>query len=448
MLIKGIDSSFRHSQNGMKRDDMEAIRKWTNVHGEVVIFRSTGSWSLRWIEWGYPTKNFHVKGKSSDWGPQAGLVPYDGVYSKVGGDPVKAAKGTKYNVEGLESGFAIKGQLELTLKQINEQVSTPAGAPPRCAITQKIDISHSKNLLLKATRSGKGAKEFLFRADYIEKAVKGANGLYRIFVYPEKLKAIYGRLVFDRSLDHLAEPLEVMMSNEVGAQMPMTGDYDLFAICPPWAQYGSKLNRKIVKTGIKLNGRAPLKDFVYLPGIGLDNVLDPTLHTAGSESVNAAVAFDRSEKHASFNQVIKKEDARMKRLGLNARKEHPDMGNLTPRILRCITEINKVMGAAGDTPKSPFRRVHHNAESHRNQKFGAMTRVDMLTKKEGDDYTDGFPLTVFQPKKLADGPKDEVFTIESLDEFQDYVQVLHNAGYYVPQSWVWGMTPLKKLVRT
>ena len=72
-----------------------------NALDEVIIFRSTGQWSHRWITQSYPTKNFHVKGKSSDWGPQAGFVPYLGKYSKVGYDNGKANEGTAANDDGL-----------------------------------------------------------------------------------------------------------------------------------------------------------------------------------------------------------------------------------------------------------------------------------------------------------------------------------------------------------
>jgi hypothetical protein len=92
---------------------MEATALVANRQGEVIIFRSTGPWAKRWLERGYPSKNFHVKGKSSDWGPQAGLVPYNGLDSKVGYDPGKAEKGTKANIEGLHSGFAAKQTLVL-----------------------------------------------------------------------------------------------------------------------------------------------------------------------------------------------------------------------------------------------------------------------------------------------------------------------------------------------
>lgn len=74
------------------------------------------------------------------------------------------------------------------------------------------------------------------------------------------------------------------------------------------------------------------------------------------------------------------------------------MGNLTPRILRCINELNVAMGATG--PNASRRRVHHNAESHRNHAFGALTQADMTTVKEGESYGDGLPLTVFQHRSL------------------------------------------------
>ena len=74
-MIAGFEGSFSHSQNGMTRADMLATKLVAQRLDEVIIFRSTGPWAKRWLERGYPSKNFHVKGKSSDWGPHAGLRP-------------------------------------------------------------------------------------------------------------------------------------------------------------------------------------------------------------------------------------------------------------------------------------------------------------------------------------------------------------------------------------
>jgi len=125
----------------------------------------------------------------------------------------------------------------------------------------------------------------------------------------------------------------------------------------------------------------------------------------------------------------------------SAYTEHEDMGNLTPRILRCINELNALMGATG--ANGALRRVHHNAESHRYRLFGALSGKDMVTAKDGEQYGDGFPLTVFQPaalsRKPSTAPYTQVCTLESLFEFKAYAKSLKEAGYFVPKNWIWGI---------
>lgn len=182
-VIVGLDPSYNHADNGMTKADMRACKQVADRHNEVIIFRSTGPWSKRWIEKGYPTKNFHVKGKSSDWGPQAGLVPYDGYFSKVG---------HKYG-EGRQGH---RGQ---------------------------------DHLRRQARSDGR----------YDIKTFGGSMKSTNIYVVLDKIKT-------GKSL----KALEVMTSNEVGAHEPMTGDYDLFAVCPSWADYGSGAPTKIHKPGL------------------------------------------------------------------------------------------------------------------------------------------------------------------------------------------------------
>ncbi|MEO8857483.1 MAG: anthrax toxin-like adenylyl cyclase domain-containing protein, partial [Burkholderiaceae bacterium] len=163
MAVYGLMNSFLHPDNGMTQADMEACKAVANATGEVIIFRSTGSWSLRWIEQGYPTKNFHVKGKSSDWGPQAGFVPRDGKYSKVGADGTKAADGTAANQEGLDHHYAGEVQLKLTRAELQKQIEIRAGSPRKLAISSSTPIPKSEDLRLLALRTGDN-KEFYFRA--------------------------------------------------------------------------------------------------------------------------------------------------------------------------------------------------------------------------------------------------------------------------------------------
>ncbi|OJU03469.1 MAG: hypothetical protein BGN83_00145 [Rhizobium sp. 63-7] len=472
-VVHGLDLSFLHNQNGMTKSDMlQCSTAATNLN-EVIIFRSTGPWAKRWIERGYPTKNFHVKGKSSDWGPHAGLVPYDGTYSKVGYDREKAKKGTEANDDGIRSGFAGKTTLVLSREQIAEQDYRAEGRPPRTALMSVAPVPGSDNLTLSARRSGDGLQVIFL-------ARKRQDGRYDILVYPTlsgtdvrpvtqlASKGLVSNSVFlaqdrDKNGASSAIPLEVMTSLEIGAGQPMTGDYDLFAVCPTWGDYGSQSSREISKPGISLmNGRTH-DGLSYAAGVGMDNVLDARLATGGTAAMdfkNRAAAY-RNTYANNLGDTTRKWVADghggYRRGGLTTRAsedtykmifmaskygEHGDMGNLTPRILRCINTLNGLMGATGE--RGALRRVHHNAESHRFRLFGALTATDMVTKKDGEEYGDGFPLTVFQPLALQKAGKPasrygDVCTLETLQEFQAYAMALAGSGYYVPKNWVWNM---------
>ena len=96
-------------------------------------------------------------------------------------------------------------------------------------------MPNSKDLLLLARRSG-DQQRVLFRAF-------NRGDHFAIYVYPKTGNLATNPIkVLDSDPDGKEaekHPLEVMTSNEAGAGMPMTGDYDLFAVCPSWAQYGS-----------------------------------------------------------------------------------------------------------------------------------------------------------------------------------------------------------------
>lgn len=418
MAAYGLDASFEHQENGMTRGDMVAALGVATQLDEVIIFRSTGPWSQRWIERGYPTKNFHVKGKSSDWGPQAGFVPYLGIYSKVGDDAGKAAEGTTANDDGINHGYAAKVQLMLSREEINLQLNKPEEKPARHALHRMAPVPDSQDLFLFGRRSG-DRKEFAFRASH----AGGTN--YLIWVYPEQVGVNPLRLVYERPI-----PLEVMTSSEVGAgNRPMTGDYDLMSVCPSWDSYGGVSRTDISKAGIHFSGAKGLQaGQTFAAGSRLDQVLDMRSNTG------ARPAFGNTKQ--TFQGIGKKDLGALAKKGVPL-AEHGDMGNITPRILRCINSLNAAMGAAGG--KSAMRRVHHNAESHRNHIFGALVESDMA--KKGD----GFPMTAFQPERLrvASSPTAkyrDVATLETMGEFRAYASLLNEAGYFVPRNWTWGMS--------
>jgi hypothetical protein len=405
----GLDASFGHKENGMIKKDMVAASQVADRLNEVIIFRSTGPWSRRWIELGYPTKNFHVKGKSSDWGPQAGFVPYDGYYSKVGSNTKKAAKGTEANNDGISHHFTATTPLTLTEKEIRMQNTDTEEEPPRKAIDSVFPIAGSKDMILLATRTGDN-KQHAFRAVFNP----GSNA-YGIEALDEK----WGTNPF-KLIDKRGTPLLMMTSSEAGANnRPMTGDYDLMSVCPTWGDYGSRSLKEISKAGVNFTGKGVQPAASFGRGANMDKVLDMTSNTGARPSGGVT--------NKTFQGLTAREAGR---------DEHPDMGNLTPRILRCINELNVQMGATG--AKSPFRRVHHNAESHRNAIFAALTAAEM-------EQGEGFPLTVFQPQGALRPASpvavyQTVSTLETLAEFKAYATLLNQTGYFVPRNWTWGMS--------
>jgi hypothetical protein len=402
----------------MIRPDMEATLRVADRLAEVIIFRSTGPWSKRWIERGYPTKNFHVKGKSSDWGPQAGFVPYEGKYSKVGADNGKADAGTRANKKGIDEGYADTTYLELTFDELRAQNTRPEENPARVAVQRMVPMrTQTRNYHLFATRGGDN-RVFPFRAIF-----NAWKNKYMIYTLDETLIADEARL--ERSS---GRPMKVMTSSEVGANnRPMTGDYDLMAVCPLWRNYMSVSTEEISKRGVVWSGeRGQQPGQTFATGSRMDAVLDMRVNTGAVGRNGRTFQGYTVDNH----NVIHRGDEVVGDL-----EEHGDMGNLTPRILRCINALNQEMNPTnGDTP---FRRVHHNAESHRNAMFGALTAKDMW------DKDDGFPMTAFHPATLhrtRGWVYGDVATLESMAEFQVYAQALHEAGYYVPRNWTWGMS--------
>ncbi len=441
MAVHGLQPSHLHKENGMTLGDMQACSRVADKLNEVVIFRSTGPWSQRWIERDYPTKNFHVKGKSSDWGPQAGFVPRRGIYSKVGGDGGKELAGDQANEHGIHDKYASETHLTLTKEELQIQLTQVASGRTALRSMQKID--GSEDYILHVVRPS-DKKTFAFRAVHT-KWSGGAD--YKIYVYGLATGVLpLNKLIFEplgkAPDDHSplpskgAWPLMVMTSSEVGANnRPLTGDYDLMAVCPTWGNYGSRSVGVISKPGVNFgrNGVAEPGQ-TFQANSNLDGVLDMRTNTGlkgkqvdGKWKTNLGRGFGAG----GYNGLDKDgpDISPEKRAWLAAHREHNDMGNITPRILRCVNELNSAMGQTG-----PFRRVHHNAESHRNVIFGGITGSDMANGE-------AFPLTVFQPRGLrVPGYPESVCTLENIGEFKSYATLLQDAGFYVPKSWVWGMS--------
>ena len=75
----------------------------------IVISRSVGKYATGLIQESYATKGFHVKAKSCNWGPMAGMVLADSRFSKNGPDPAKASQQQKLITKAIHDGAGKQG---------------------------------------------------------------------------------------------------------------------------------------------------------------------------------------------------------------------------------------------------------------------------------------------------------------------------------------------------
>ena len=193
----------------------------------------------------------------------------------------------------------------MTRDQIKEAETRKEESPKRVAIDSVQPIEETEDLLLMATRPGDAAK-----ITFVAK--RRSDGRYDIKTFGGSMKSTNIYVVLDKiKTGKSLKASEVMTSNEVGAHEPMTGDYDLFAVCPSWADYGSGAPTKIHKPGLvmqdpKTQQKTNHPSITFGPGTNMEKVLDPRLHTMGKVGPHHELPIS-----SNWN-------------------EHADMGNLTP----------------------------------------------------------------------------------------------------------------------
>jgi hypothetical protein len=374
-----FDSSANHPDQGMTAGDIHAVMRVAAQRNEIIMFRDTGCWSRPYIELGHPTKPFHVKGKSSDWGPHAGLVPYNSEFSKAFNDTA-IKKGFALNKEAITGNYARPIPAFVTEEFIQKELLVPkgsAGRPPIDRMTRpRDDVAYFFCTKPNDNPKLPGKKYVLF-------GKKGPDGRYQIFTFPLNAAAINERQLFLE--ESKGEPMLVM--TVPGADLPITGDYDLFAVCPSWDSYG-----------------------------GLDRKMDPTLDNP-QQNASAKKTANKTYNHATYFQAIESQ-AKVKAAFT---PEDPDRGNLTPRLAAVIGALVAAMGGK-------FPRVHHNAESGRPFAPGA---------------EDGFPVTTFHPRRGIGGYQFLNATINDVGDLRDYFTRLYTGGYYPPRNHAWKMHSLR-----
>ncbi|EOO24399.1 hypothetical protein IIU_06731, partial [Bacillus cereus VD133] len=207
--------------SGLVPEHVEAFKEVAKDTHTYLLFRPVNKLSTELIKQGAATKGMNVHGKSSDWGPMAGFIPYDADLSKVHGNPTKIEIGNsenKHSVEG-NKGIVTKVNLELNTERINELVKEKVIENPFVGEVKTGLEGNEHWREISLSQGTKGADKYEFRMYSKEQIDNSSSG---------KLEIRYRKA---GSTDTF-KPVEVMAKVVDGISKPLTADYDMYALAP------------------------------------------------------------------------------------------------------------------------------------------------------------------------------------------------------------------------
>ncbi len=378
MLYRG-QAAIDHPKQGMVPDHMKAFAAVAQKRNELIMVRPVSPWAKKMIEDGCPTKGFAVKAKSSNWGPQCGLIPADPAYpflSKVGKGPKQQdnVKFIKYGLAHPEptTHLQISGARIDELKQINDPET---GNFP--IIRDVRSGEHGDRLLTSICPESKG-EEFHFLAKHISGS--GASAQYLIY-----LRIIETFNVSGIDFKEYFHPVYVFSGpTPDGGQKPLVADYDLLTVSPRWKDFDPKQDSPIIPIGIK-------------------NAFKQAQKLHKSEMTLKLTPYEPSTDPLAAGIEVRKYE------------ESHDYGNWSVRVRNAVRSLNEKMGYV-DT-RDCLRTVHHSAD---------------LISPFPQVIVDDLPATIFLPSR-----QNEInFTIILIDDRETLEQFLQKAGqiFYIPRN--------------
>lgn len=321
---------------------------------EVIMVRPVNRLCTSLIEEGYATKGLHVKGKSSDWGPQAGMICVNQAFSKLKSDRWEAFNGKVK--DSLEAGDAVAVELRISGNRIAELESL--GVVKRLqSLGPGIDLE---------AQSPAGN---MVRFTAVPAAVSGEKAMFKI--------------QYSGQAGGMGQPGTVLtVLADPSSRLPLTADYDLFALCPRWES-----------VDLSTSDRFQLKNAEY------SHQMQPMTveHSAGGEGIKQKIAA----LEASAN-----------RMAVSLNRMHVDMGNVSERQKSAVADLNRAAQGAGYKGGNV---VHHGAETG-----NPFTEVD-------------FPIISFDP---TNGGR-EVVGIQNEGELKSYFLDLRERGFYASPNPRW-----------
>ncbi|WP_181409817.1 anthrax toxin-like adenylyl cyclase domain-containing protein [Martelella alba] len=191
-------------QSGISAEHLLAVHAVAVDRNTILAIRPVDKMAQELIAQGHPTKGFHVKGKSSNWGPQCAFIPVDQRLSKLNGDPGRVTAFNKKVADSLEKKEAYAVPLVISRDRLES-------------------LKQSNLITFDGSRDDTAVLEISSRAP--------DGKVLHFTAHPQEGDQ---RQSVEIRLD--GKPVEVLAP--APQSKGLTADYDLFAVAPHEADFG------------------------------------------------------------------------------------------------------------------------------------------------------------------------------------------------------------------
>ncbi|WKY57504.1 CyaA/EF/ExoY family adenylyl cyclase toxin [Vibrio sp. SNU_ST1] len=190
----------------------------------IILVRPVNKLSTSLIAEGYATKDLHVKGKSSNWGPQSGFICCDQKFSKLfKKSPQEIVKFNSKVKESIRDRFAKPVPLLISNERLNSLIKD-----------KMLHIVSKERGIIHVTNHGKPHHDFILYpnammpfGDYPIRYRNHQKNLMVMFKNLPQLK--HGYWVMTKNGESIEE---LLVLAEFDSCVPLTADYDLFGVLP------------------------------------------------------------------------------------------------------------------------------------------------------------------------------------------------------------------------
>jgi hypothetical protein len=208
--VDALIETLRH-RTGIVHGHLALLQDVAQRHDTVIGIRPVDANATDLIAAGYPTKGFHIKGKSANWGPQAGLICVEQRYSKLENNEEKVFKFTARTHECMADGHASAVALTVSAARLDKLLHGGL-----------IDTRSLPDVRGVVTLHARGPSGRIYE-------FKGTPGHHANELH--------------YAITHAGEAIEVL-APEIGAN-PFTADYDLLVVGPHLSDLGPSDNLPI-----------------------------------------------------------------------------------------------------------------------------------------------------------------------------------------------------------